>query len=361
MKKRFAGAGLILCILSLLLTSVSAFAEHKAGKLYLSPMVGGYVFDGAQDQKDDMAFGLSLGYNYTEHWATEFTLNYVATEADEGNQGDVDVTIFRWDVLHHFFPESPVVPYLAAGLGGLNTNPDVGSTDLDFMVNWGGGLKYFFAENVALRADVRHIYEVDDDYNNLLYTAGLVIQFASSKATEAIDKDGDGVPDEKDLCPETPKGVEVNREGCPPDSDGDSIPDYLDKCPGTPKGIMVDETGCPLQLTLHIEFDFDKADIKPGHHADLAKAARFIQRYQAPVILIVGHTDSLGEEGYNQDLSERRAAAVRQYLIDNYDLAEEQLAFRGFGKSKPVADNATPEGRQQNRRVEVICCTVIPE
>jgi OOP family OmpA-OmpF porin len=187
MKKKLAGSRLILCIFFLLLTVASAFAEHKAEKLYLSPMVGGYVFDGAQDQKDDMAFGLSLGFNYTENWSTEFTLNFVATEADEGDQGDVDVSIFRWDVLYHFFPQSPVVPYLAAGLGGLHTNPDEGSTDLDFMANWGVGLKYFFAENAALRADVRHIYEVDDDYNNLLYTAGLVVQFPSGKATEPLD------------------------------------------------------------------------------------------------------------------------------------------------------------------------------
>ena len=187
MKKKLAGSGLLLCLFFLLLTTASAFAEHKAEKLYLSPMIGGYVFDGAQDQKDEMAFGLSLGFNYTEHWSTEFTLNFVATEADEGDQGDVDVSIFRWDVLYHFFPQSSVVPYLAAGLGGLHTNPDEGSTDLDFMVNWGAGLKFFFAENAALRADVRHIYEVDDDYNNLLYTAGLVVQFPSKEATEPLD------------------------------------------------------------------------------------------------------------------------------------------------------------------------------
>jgi OOP family OmpA-OmpF porin len=152
-------------------------------------MIGGYIFEGNQDQKDDVAFGLSLGFNYTENWSTEFTLNFVPTEADEGDQGDVDVLIFRWDVLHHFFPQSPLVPYLAAGMGGLHTNPDEGSTDLDFMVNWGGGLKYFFAKNVALRADVRHIYEVDDDFNNLLINGGLVIQFGSGKAVQPLDSE----------------------------------------------------------------------------------------------------------------------------------------------------------------------------
>lgn len=189
MKKKLVCVSLASALLFMFLTAAPSFAEHKSGTLYLSPMIGGYVFEGNQDQEDAMAFGLTLGFNYTENWATEFTLNYVGTEDEEDKRGDIDVGIFRWDVLYHFFPKSPVVPYLAAGLGGLYDNPDEGSSDLDFMVDWGGGLKYYFTENVALRADVRHIYEVDDDFHNLLVSGGLVIQFGSKGAAQPLDGD----------------------------------------------------------------------------------------------------------------------------------------------------------------------------
>ena len=71
-------------------------------------------------------------------------------------------------------------------------------------------------------------------------------------------------------------------------------------------------------------------------------------------IRIEGHTDSEGEDAYNQQLSEQRATAVRSYLVEKYGVAAQRLETAGLGESKPVADNATPEGRQQNRRVELV-------
>lgn len=146
------------------------------------------------------------------------------------------------------------------------------------------------------------------------------------------------------------------------DSDGDGVPDNLDKCPGTPKGRIVDADGCELKLTLHINFDFDKAEIKPEFKSELDKAATFIrQNSQVPYILLAGHTDNIGEDDYNQNLSERRATAVRQALISDYGVDPGKLVARGYGEAQPVAENATEEGRYQNRRVEVICCAVLPE
>ncbi|HEY7747003.1 MAG TPA: MipA/OmpV family protein [Desulfuromonadales bacterium] len=177
-----------------------------------------------------------------------------------------------------------------------------------------------------------------------------------------LDSDGDGVPDYLDKCPDTPKGAPVDKNGCPLDSDGDGVPDYLDKCPGTPKGTLVDETGCELKLTLHINFDFDKAEIKPEFEPEMEKAAKFIQEHASvPFILIAGHTDSMGEEAYNQELSDKRAAAVRQHLVEHHGIKADKLKARGYGEARPVADNATEEGRYENRRVEVLCCAVIPE
>ncbi len=115
-------------------------------------------------------------------------------------------------------------------------------------------------------------------------------------------------------------------------------------------------------MTLHIQFDTNKADIKPAFKAELDNAAAFIQKYETvPQIIIEGHTDSRGKDVYNQQLSERRAKAVREYLIANYPIEAKRLIAVGKGERMPVADNATEAGRAENRRVEVICCAIVPE
>lgn len=147
----------------------------------------------------------------------------------------------------------------------------------------------------------------------------------------------------------------------PGDRDGDGVTDDKDKCPNTQKGEFVDEDGCTLKMTLHINFDFDKAEIKPEFKHDLDKAATYIQKHSyVPYILIAGHTDHSGSLEYNQKLSEDRANAVRQYLISTYGIDGKRLFAKGHGKLKPVAANTTKEGRYQNRRVEVICCAMKP-
>ncbi|MEJ2201784.1 MAG: OmpA family protein [Desulfuromonadaceae bacterium] len=176
-----------------------------------------------------------------------------------------------------------------------------------------------------------------------------------------LDSDGDGVPDYLDKCPGTPPNTPVDADGCPLDSDGDGVYDSLDRCPGTPRGIMVDEKGCPISFNLLIEFDTNKADIRPEYHNRLQEAADFIAKNPAPQILVAGHTDSLGSENYNLQLSDRRAANVRLYLIDHFNINPEKLVAKGYGESQPVASNDTQDGRQRNRRVEVVCCTIIPK
>ncbi|WP_027715042.1 OmpA family protein [Desulfuromonas sp. TF] len=147
----------------------------------------------------------------------------------------------------------------------------------------------------------------------------------------------------------------------PGDSDGDGVTDDRDKCPNTLRGAVVDKDGCELKYTMQIEFGFDKTDIPPEYHAQLAEAAAFVKRYPTTQILVAGHTDSTGEEIYNIELSMRRAKAVKAYIVENFGVDGSRLFPRGFGENRPVATNDTAEGRQENRRVEFICCVVIPK
>ena len=175
-------------------------------------------------------------------------------------------------------------------------------------------------------------------------------------AAKVMDSDGDGVPDDKDVCPNTPKGVAVNAVGCPLDTDGDGVPDYKDKCPGTRAGAKVNAAGCEIipDVTINTtadHFDFDSAELKPAMKNALNGVANDILNSPGnEKVEIVGHTDSVGPEDYNQKLSERRAQAAAEYLNSKGVF---NLTVKGMGESAPVADNATAQGRAMNRRVEL--------
>ncbi|MBW6509529.1 MAG: OmpA family protein [Desulfuromonadales bacterium] len=174
-------------------------------------------------------------------------------------------------------------------------------------------------------------------------------------APVVLDSDGDGVPDHLDKCPNTPRGVAVDTQGCPLDSDGDGVADYLDKCPGTPAGVRVDTDGCPTVLSLRINFGFDSANVSTEFDSELAKAAACISNYPGHEVALIGHTDSAGPEAYNQTLSEQRAVAVKNALVERFNVPAAKMVARGMGEEKPVADNKTEEGRALNRRVDVAC------
>ena len=108
------------------------------------------------------------------------------------------------------------------------------------------------------------------------------------------------------------------------------------------------------RLTLHVNFDFDKAAIRDADTAELQKAIGFVKKYQGYKVSIEGHTDSRGTERYNQRLSERRAAAVKEHLLKHGVADGARIKSAGYGKSKPIADNSTEKGRFENRRVEIL-------
>jgi OOP family OmpA-OmpF porin len=112
------------------------------------------------------------------------------------------------------------------------------------------------------------------------------------------------------------------------------------------------------RLTLDINFDTNKVAIRPADRAELEKAIDFVKQHPGRKIMVEGHTDNTGTASYNQGLSERRAAAVKDYLVRNGAVEEGRITAVGYGVSRPVATNATRGGRAQNRRVDII---VLPE
>ena len=148
------------------------------------------------------------------------------------------------------------------------------------------------------------------------------------------------------------------------DSDGDGVPDSLDQCPNTPKGIKVDRVGCPVpipekvSITLLVQFDFDKYTVKPEYHDDIEKVANFLKAYPKTTGDLEGHTCSIGTEEYNMKLSKRRAESVKKYLVEKFNIDGSRLTTVGYGESQPVASNKTQDGRIKNRRVVANIVTI---
>lgn len=170
-----------------------------------------------------------------------------------------------------------------------------------------------------------------------------------------VDSDGDGVKDSADRCPGTPAGAAVDEFGCEFDTDGDGVVDSRDRCPGTEQGQAVDNTGCDLAETYRmkdVHFGFDSAELTSDSRASLEDALEILKRNADLAVEIAGHTDAIGTESYNQSLSQRRARAVRDYLVAN-GIDTGRLTARGYGESEPIADNSSEAGRAMNRRVEL--------
>jgi OOP family OmpA-OmpF porin len=175
------------------------------------------------------------------------------------------------------------------------------------------------------------------------------------------DPDKDGVPIPCDLCPKEPG---VKPDGCPvKDSDGDGIFDDKDKCPNEPetKNGFEDNDGCPDKLPEKIKkftgvvqgiyFDKGKATIQKQSTPTLAGAVNVLKEFPTVSLEISGHTSSEGDPAFNQKLSQERADAVKEWLVDK-GIAPERIRTRGAGSDEPIADNKTAAGKVKNRRIE---------
>lgn len=109
-----------------------------------------------------------------------------------------------------------------------------------------------------------------------------------------------------------------------------------------------------VTVRLNVRFDTASAVVKEKYHKDIQTVASFMKLYPDVTVTIEGHTDNVGNDDYNQKLSEKRANSIRQYLIDKFRIDGSRLTAVGYGKSKPVAGNDTEEGRQLNRRVQAV-------
>lgn len=320
---------------------------------------------------DDWGIGIGYGYRFNNPWGIELSYTEIDTEFSRINT-DLDVEHWQLNGLYHLNVDSPLKPFLMLGVGQLEG--DAGALDDDTLASTlGVGFKYDIAPNWRFRTDARWHYT--DDGSNDIYAVTLGISYvlgsspsrsrpvaaaevAPSPSTPVdTDSDGDGVTDQADRCPDTPAGAQVDASGCPIDSDDDGVADIDDRCPGTRANLKVDEQGCPVMLTetvsidLEVHFDTGSSIVKPEYYDEVRRVADFLEQYDNTEVVIEGHSDTRGDANYNRELSQRRAEAVRNTLVNRMGVEADRVRAIGYGEDRPLMQGNTAEAHEANRRV----------
>ncbi len=345
-----------LSIISLVSASVSATAfadELTDTRWYVAPFASYINTGGDRNAKDGWGGGLGLGKMLDQHFNIELRGFY---NGWGGKYGQTDLSGGTADV-QYYFNRNKLSPYTVVAIGGVNTavSGPMGGTQSGFIGEAGAGLAYEVLDNLSLRGDVRYRYNNNfgdhvqpgrTEFNDLVVNLGFVIPFGDKpKAHQA----------KFEIPAAAPKPVP--NDCASRDSDHDGVNECLDKCPDTPKGSKVDVHGCPIRLILKgNHFKLDSAELTPEAKTRLNEVANSLNHYpEKNEIEVQGHTSSEGSDGYNLKLSQRRAHAVVEYLKSKG--VSNKLTAKGYGESKPVADNRTEAGRSENRRVELIWIT----
>lgn len=328
--------------------------------------------------------GLRVGY---------YPLRYLGVEAEGGvlptktrlAEARATTWVLRANVIGQL-PNWSVTPFLLAGVGLLGMgSPDVSAggigSDQDVSLQLGGGVKFQINRNIQLRLDVRDVisnrYGVGEGLTSSPEVLlGFTWVFGRKEKEEeepeplppppplADDRDRDTVIDKDDFCPDT---FGMPPRGCPQvcidDNDADGLPNHEDRCIEDPENRngFKDADGCPDEIPEELEeiagvmegifFDNDKDVIKPNSQPVLDRAVETLQKHATVRVRIVGHTSSTGGYRHNIDLSQRRAASVKRYLVE-HGVDEARLETDGVGPDQPIDTNETPEGQARNRRIE---------
>lgn len=339
MKTKMAVSALVLAV-----AATGAVAEPDAGERYAGGLVNFLVAPDSARELDGIGVHGLYGARLLG-WPVEYRAFYDMLETQNGPDeefyrvgGGVDALL---GLKRLGVPELPgITPFLLGG-GGVVYGDAVPDRDAELgaFINAGLGVmsKALTGNGLRVRGDLKYVYEtLGDGYTDLHFALGLQLPLGAAAAGGAGEKVG-VVPAEDD-------------------SDGDGVGDSRDQCPGTAPGIRVLKNGCEPKAVVALEgvtFDVDSEQLSDGSLTILDEAVvTLTTRYPDAHVEVAGHADDSGSLGYNLRLSERRAAAVRQYLVTR-GLDESRLTAEGYGESQPVGDNGTEEGRAQNRRVEL--------
>lgn len=331
------------------LVSASVAVNADPGQFFVTPFVGVQHFDSDRDANRAPVWGVGGEYQFSEHWgsALDYTRSFSKLKAGSPRER-VDYDRISLDGIYYFSNAgAKVVPYAKLGVGHNHydyktSDSDDQGTDIDL----GAGLRFNLTDNLSLRTELKALHELDDSQNHALVSLGVGYAFGgASKPAPA---------------PAPAPAPVAKAAPAPVDSDGDGVTDDKDKCPNTPRGLEVDANGCEYHLTkteeisIDIKFATDKADITEQYAGEVERVAKFLKKYASVNAEIAGHTDATASHAHNAKLSQRRADAVKAMLVSRYGIDASRITAVGYAETKPIASNKTPEGRAQNRRVVAV-------
>lgn len=294
---------------------------------YVGGSMTGYYLDSNRfvgGGKDSVVGGINLGYRFANDWALEI-----------GGGSDIDgealdigkLDMYYW--LGEAEPDSTAWrPYWVAGISyfDLDDQPNTpepldlgGEDEHTWQAGLGFGMSKMFTDHFEFRGDVRGLYKVREDKNDAVDGAlNLAVNYY------------------------------FNGPAAAPVAQAAPAPAPVAQPVAAPASMPEKRT---ITVQLKVEFDFDKAVVRNIYGDELEAIANAMKAHGDIDLALEGHTDSRGTDAYNQALSERRVAAVKAKLAQDYGIPASRITTAGYGESRPIADNATDEGRQRNRRV----------
>lgn len=353
--------------------------ETLEQRWYASPSVFWAFADGGRDTDNGYGAALAVGRAFTQELLLEGVAQFNQFDHDRGGE---TADLIGLGVNGLFFPtrKTPAYLLLGAAYGDVSSHPGGEEDYGTLLMNVGGGYwwKPFdlgFIKGMSLRTDAiwrldahndRRTGDTEDNgrkaFQDILLSVGLVVPIGAvavppppepepvevAPVVAPLDIDGDGVTDDVDQCPDTPPGTAVDTSGCPATPPAPA-------CKSPEPGEKLDLSGCgsgDVIVLKGVNFDFNKDRLTPNAKTILDGVGEALQAAPATHVEIGGHTDAKGSDDYNQRLSDRRACAVGRYLKGK-SVDGGRMTPLGYGETKPVDDNETDEGREQNRRVEL--------
>lgn len=310
-------------------SSFGVFAQGQ-GAVETEVFAKRYFTDSARDMTNGNLLGGSVGYFLTDDVSLGLSYGeYHDIRSDDRQDGglrgrkNVKGNLTSLDATYHFgTPGTGLRPFVSAGVGHQsisNLDPHSGRDHTTFG-NVGVGAKLYFTENVFAKASVDGLYGFDTHQSEWMAGVGVGVNFGGGAKPAAAPY----------VAPVAPAPVK----------------------PAEPIVYEEEVEAETVRVELDVKFDFDKAQVKRDSYSDIENLAEFMKQFPQTATTVEGHTDSVGNAAYNQKLSERRAGAVRDVLVKQYGVEANRVNAVGYGKARPVADNATDSGRAINRRVE---------